>query len=319
MHDSVIVDASRNLAVIGTPAGAIEAIDVASGRSVWASSDAVLPLGVNGDVILARGIDSPPRARLPLIVLDANGRTIRTAFAPLPEEVVALVQDDLSRRFRATATPQGNGFVVTWTFFELEMRGSADAADREPESGQFSGSFRFEPASGAIASLNVPDEAGAVQRGAWRSGRVLASVEGGRGEALVLRRQDSATGQQISDEQISRHAIADLRSSDGAFVMVSERVGAGGPDDPEYRWSVWSLDTGAKAMELRRDVSATPFFVASETLVYVAHPHGKSIGGVWVDEPLKLEALRLSNGTPQWQRAIRDVRYTGEVPPGRGR
>jgi hypothetical protein len=317
LRSGVVVDPAKGVAYLGTPSGGIEALDLSTGRPAWTSTAAALPLALNGKLLLARTQEAKPAARLPLVVFDDEGRKLLEAFAPLPKDVVGIVQDDPWRQFRATAVADGEGFVIEWTFVNRRNRGgSADSPEQGPRESRESGALRFDPRTGqSIAFAN--DVGVGEQPAPWEVAGVVASTEGGQGGPLVLKRRDAATGQQLPDRLLARQSIADLRSADGAYLMVSERVGAGGPDDPEYRWSVWSLDEGEKAGDVRRDVSASPFFVQKESLVFTAQPHGYRRGDSWIDEPLKIVSIRLSSGSPQWDRAIRDVTFRGPVPPGR--
>jgi hypothetical protein len=316
LRDSVIVDPQRAVAYVAAPAGGIEALDLSTGRPAWTAANAAMPLAINGRLILTRGQEAKPGARMPLVVLDDTGRVVREAAAPLPDGVRALVDDNAMQRFRATARADGDSFVVTWTYHSRTLPASVKELDRRDDIHELSGSFRFEPASGRVIALEAVDPAPA-QTPPWRAGAVLATPEGGHGGPLVLKRQDAATGRPLPDQLIARRSIAELRSADGAWLMVSERVGAGGPDDPEYRWSVWSLESAEKGGELRNDVSASPFFVQGESLVYVAQPHAALRGATWIEEPLKIEAVRLSAATTSWNRPVRDVAYRGPRPSGR--
>ncbi len=303
LRDSVIVDAQRGVAYAGKPGGGIQALDLVSGRLMWSSADAAMPLATNGRLILARGEDAIPSPRLLLVVLDADGKTVRQTPVPLPEPVRGLVSDDPVRQFRVSATAEADAFIVSWTFHS--RRG-------EPEPLNLSGAFRFEPNSGRTITLPAP--ALPSQAAPWRVGNVIASTSGGHGEALTLKRWDATMQRALPDVALSRKSIAELRSSDGAHLVVSERAGAGGADDPEYRWSIFSLETGAKLGEIRRDVSASPFFVHGDSVIYSAQPHGFLRGGEWVNENLKIESVRLSNGAPQWDLEVRDVEYHGPIP-----
>jgi hypothetical protein len=110
-----------------------------------------------------------------------------------------------------------------------------------------------------------------------------------------------------------------LASADRGHVLAAERVGAGGPQDPEYRWSIFSVDSGDFVGELRRDISASPFVVWNGTLVFETPRIGYRTGETWVDEPLKIRGLRLSNGASLWDHEIRDLSYQGTTPPRRRR
>jgi hypothetical protein len=134
---------------------------------------------------------------------------------------------------------------------------------------------------------------------------------------LTLKRWDALTGVAFPDRVLLQKAIVALPSADESLLLGSERVGEGGPEDPEYRWSIFSLETGERLAEIRRDVSAAPFFIWDGNVVFESRPYGYRIGEVWVDEPLKIRAVRFSRGVPVWDRAVRHLEYRGPVPPAR--
>jgi hypothetical protein len=108
-----------------------------------------------------------------------------------------------------------------------------------------------------------------------------------------------------------------MPSADQNHLLTSERVGEGGPDDPEYRWVIFAMDTGDRVTELRRDVSAASFFVFSDSVILESRPHGYLRGDLRVDEPLEIQSVRLSTGVPKWKVELRDLSYRGPRPPAR--
>jgi hypothetical protein len=132
-----------------------------------------------------------------------------------------------------------------------------------------------------------------------------------------LKRWDARTGQALPDRTLLETALVALASADQQHLLASERVGTGGPSDPEYRWSIFSLESGERVGELRRDVSASPFFVWKDEIVFISQPYGLRSGDEWIEEPLKVRAFRLTDGGPVWDRAVRDLEYRGTTPPAR--
>jgi hypothetical protein len=327
LRRGAIVDPVRGGAYISRPGGTIDAVDLTSGRTLWTSGDAAVPLGV-GDGLLIAQFEEKPKAteRLQVVVMNvAGGDKVSEASIPLPAGVRGLVADERGRSFRATAEREGSHFLVSWYYLEHLSRGIA------PERGQpmvrrFAGSARVHPQTGKV----VASEGGPVNEvpgrwkthgtpplPPWRSGNVSARTEGGRGGPLTMRRTDALSGRSLPDQTLSKAAITSVPSADQRHLLASERVGEGGPDDPEYRWAIFAIDTAERATELRRDVSASAFFVFGDSVILESPAHGYRRGDLQVDEPLEIHAIRLSTGVAKWEVELRDLGYRGPRPPAR--
>jgi outer membrane protein assembly factor BamB len=322
-----LVQQSRNALFVAKPGGRVEAVDLTSGRTLWSSGDAASPLGQDDAYVVAQIEQIPPDSRLRVVVLDAgDGRKISEASIDLPPDVRALVQDDLGESFRAVAEREGAVFVISWFYQFLPIEAVAERGEHE-EPRLVAGTIRILADSGrvvgaAAAAVNaVPDRFrafGSAPRPPWRAGNVSASVEGGRGDPLTLKRSNSVTGAVLPDRVLSKQAISSLASVDERNLLAAERVGEGGEDDPEYRWRIFNLETGDSIAEFRRDVSVAPFIVSRENVVFESAAHGFLSGGaVWVEEPLRIHAVRASTGSPVWSTTVRDLSYRGPMPPKR--
>jgi hypothetical protein len=328
LRRGVVVDTSS--AYVARPEGGIAAVDLASGRSVWSSDAAAVPLAMVGPLLIAQAEDLPPVRRLRIVVFDtaARGRKVIESSIALPEDVYAIVDDEASRSFRVKAEPESNGVRISWTFTETEMEGATDGM--APSVRTVTGAAHLDVTTGRAlpvtprrvtvdAMAETLMSSNALKQLPVRSGDVLATTEGGRGGPLFLKRWDAQTGAPLPERELLKKAIVALASADRAHVVGAERVGAGGPDDPEYRWSIFAVESGELAGEVRRDVSASPFVVSGSNLVFETPAHGFRRGEVWFEEPLKIRAVRLSTGVPLWDQEIRDMRYRGDVPPGRSK
>ncbi|HYR27137.1 MAG TPA: hypothetical protein VEU30_01650, partial [Thermoanaerobaculia bacterium] len=264
--------------------------------------------------------------RLLVAVLDAaRGTKVSEAAIALPAGVRGLVGDHKGRRFQASAERDGATFLISWFYYETVVPGAMKKREQLPIR-LFAGSARVQTDSGRVLNSDgglVDDVPGRWKRhGAppdepWQSGNVSARAEGGRGKALTLKRTETGSGRPLPDHVLSKAAITSVAASDQRHVLASERVGDGGPDDPEYLWLVYATETGEKATELRRDISATPFFVFGDSIIVSSPAHGYFRGQLKVEEPLELHAIRLTTGVPKWEVELRDLEYRGKVPPAR--
>jgi len=325
LRRGVVVDAAT--AYLGTPYGGIAAIDLENGRELWSSDDAALPLALLGRLLVTQVEETQRATRLRIVVFDvsARGRKVVEATIPLPDDVYAIVEDELERSFRATAERDDNAILVSWSYTERQVRGMMPE-DPPPAPRIVSGTARIDLATGGVTRVSprrvVADAvserlmaANGLAQTPWRSGGVLATTEGGRGGPLFLRRWDALTGERLPDRQLLAKALVALVSADRGHLLATERVGTGGAGDPEYRWAIFNVETGVLTGELRRDISASPFVLAKGNIVFEAPAHGVRVGETWITEPLKLRGVRLSTGAPIWDRELRDLRYRGKVPP----
>jgi hypothetical protein len=330
LRDTAIIDPAHGAAYVATPGGTVDAVDLSAGRTLWTSAEAAVPLGIDQGLVVAQSEEKPlPTEKFKIVVLDAaNGGKVSEATVMLPDGVRALVEDEIGKSFRATAEREGALFVVSWLYSDFEVRGKAPSENEKPALHFYAGSVRLDPRSGKVINASGGELTGPPARwkryGAppqqpWQSGTVSARAEGGRGGPLVLKRTDAASGRALPDQTLSAHALVDVASYDQAHLLVSERVGGGGPDDPEYHWIVYAVETGERISELRRDVSAAPFFVFGDSIVLTSQPRTYIRGDVRVDEPLQLQAFRLSSGVPKWNVELRDLSNHHPLPPHRRR
>ena len=331
LRRGVIVDGARGVLYLPQNNGEIEAIDLSAGRVVWTFADAALPLAVDGALLVAQG-ETEEKGRLPIAIvdLDNGGRKVIDAVVPLPDDVRALIVDDFEKSFRATAEREGDSFLISWTYVERTVQGVWRAPEEPLPTKTVTGAARVNIATGQVLAAVAPpakvrtDAAAervralySLAQTPWHAGNILASIQGGRGGPLTLKRFDARTNVALPDRVLLRKVITAMPSAEEKYLLASERVGEGGPDDPEYRWSIFSLETAERLGELRRDVSAAPFLVWKENVVFESRPYGYRVGEVWIDEPLKIRALRLSRGVPVWDRTVRHLEYRGPVPPAR--
>jgi hypothetical protein len=319
LRRGVIVDSGRNAIYLPAPDSSIQAIDLSAGRVLWETHDAALPLTADDSLLVAQG-EEREKDELPIAVLDLQtaGRKTLEAVIPLPRGVRALVADEKGRSFRARAELQGNSVVISWTYRNLNVEGVAPPPGERPRVRIVSGEARIDLRSGNVVAMpGGPLVEDPVPPARWNAGNVLASTSGGRGGPVTLKRSDARTGAPLPDRVLVKKGIVALPSAERSHLLASERVGKGGPDDPEYRWTIFSSETGERIGELHRDVSAAPFFLAGGNVVFESRPFGYRVGEVWVDEPLKIRAMRLSQGVPVWEHPVRHLEYRGPVPPAR--
>ncbi|HKR63591.1 MAG TPA: hypothetical protein VJZ00_07655 [Thermoanaerobaculia bacterium] len=318
----VVADVAGGTLYASAVGGGIDAIDAATGRVLWSSNDAAVPLTLVGGRLVAQVEEKPAVERLRLALIDtaSRGRKVADAIVALPDGVDAIVADNLTRSFRVTAEHDASGVVISWMFTEVEDDGGIHVPGEVSQQRIVNGAARVDLETGRVTPL-APRRviSNSATDAAWRAGDVLSSVEGGRGAAIVLKRRDARTGAVLPDRELLPRGLFALPSADRAYLLATSRVGAGGPEDPEYQWSIFSAATGELLGELRREISASPFVVANGNIIFEAPPRGYKSGDTWIDEPLTLRAVRLSSAVPVWDHEVRDLRYTGKQPPSKSK
>jgi hypothetical protein len=332
LRPGVLIDRTRGAIYTGLPAGGVDSLDLQTGRSRWSSPDADLPLALRDRTLVAQNEETRPGAGLPIVALDVeqNGRRLWSLTAPLPPGVIALVTDTLHRSFRSTARVEGNHVVVSWTYRGAPVQGVARTPGRPLDELTLSGAVRIELSTGRVLDTQETPgppaptvtglpaqlmESNGLPQPPSRAGNVYAAAVGGRRAPVILKRWNAASGAALPDVVLVKDGVVAIPSSDARHVLASERVGKGGPDDPEYRWSVFSQESGLRLAQLRRDVSAAPFFVSDRSVILESPPHGFLQGNTWVARPLEIIAVSLTNGNSIWSHAIRDLEFRGVAPP----
>ncbi len=281
LRPGVVVDTASDVAFIACPDGAVEAISLGYGDSIWRNPAAQMPLAVvNGRLVAQVEVDAP--GRLALAILDArSGLLLRSTEVKLPDSVHALVDDGLGTRFRVRAESTGGVPLFVWRHTYQEIRGTP------PEEGEGGvtvqeGTFRLNLDSGE----------------AWVAGAPLAAPRAAI-EIAAPERLAGAFGRQF-------------RAADGGFVLASDyrkSVVAG----DSYTWTVLTSD-GTVVGSMPAPVSYAPFHVTGRVLAFVLRPSIVRVGDDIRENPLSLRALSLVGGTEQWSVEIRDTTYSGPVP-----
>src|SRR5258707_5601768 len=225
-----IVNPAGSAVYVAKPNGTIDAVDLASGRALWTSAEAALPLGVDQNLLVAQ-FEEKPRAseQFHLVVLDAtSGRKLNEATVTLPAGVRALVADDKAKSFRATAEREGALFLVSWYYQEYLIDSIAPKPE-EPVLRSYAGSAHLNPQTGKIIAADggqvgdVPGRGkafGAPPQAPWQAGGQAAHTEGGRGGPLTLKRTD-AGGTPLPDQVLSRRALIAAPSADQRHVLAT--------------------------------------------------------------------------------------------------
>jgi hypothetical protein len=296
LGDGVVIDTGRSIAYVMHPKGGIQALDLATGASLWRSKAAERPLALAGNLLVAQARPGE-RGELRVVALDVRKRGAASAEAdlPLPSGVRAEVAETVDRAFHVSASPSPQGFLVAWDSQAMPAlperssarlgRGAGGAskaiAGGEPENLQ--GTALFDPRAGRLLPMKAADA-----------------------QIVPLRPAVASLSSPAAAERL-------FASADGRHVLASRRVGNDTSPAP-YRWTISDAASGAVLGTVRSAVSMRPFVVAGTRLIYVAYPAAQHGESSWIDEPFRLRAVDLATGREAWSRQIRDVAFRGPFP-----
>src|SRR5262245_51341901 len=180
MRAGVIVDPNGSAMYVMRPGTGTEAVDLASGRTIWKAPSAEKPLRVSGDLLVA--VTGQPKEEMEegeapssvnVVFLRArDGQLLRTVSVPLPEGVWSSVDDGPGRSLRLAAEFEQSVVVLSWMVEEQVLSGMAPPASvlREESAtttARTRGVVRIDPASGRISQ--VPITKAAITKDAFGS------------------------------------------------------------------------------------------------------------------------------------------------------
>jgi hypothetical protein len=329
----IVLDADRSRVFVMTPEQTIAAIDLDSGKKVWDSEFAALPIGLHQGLVVAQE-DVEEEQVLGLVFLDAaDGSVAGEALAKLSAPVRVAIRDTTSSRFRASAYTLGRELIVEWEHVQLHKTyGMKDAG--KPGATASSGALQVDVRTGSVVELDQAPQRGAreipaalrdkVARGLApqpaTAGGLLFSIDPVAGDPpgrKVLRRWDGASGADLAPVRISETGL-DLRlpSADGRHFLASGPKLAPERSLESWAWVVLDLLTGKERARVVVEVPAAPFVVHGGALILELPLHGFRDGEEWIDEPRQLRAVGLSSGEKVWKQPVFDPIYRGPVPPG---
>lgn len=331
----VLVDRLGNRIFLMSPERGIDALSLSSGNLDWSSDAAAKPLAIYGDVLIAQADSASASARMEVVLLDANrgGSPLETLALALPAGVFGRVDDGMGASFRATATVRDGVPLISWQSTNRRTKGTAPEPGETLERSQSAGyaldiqSLRLVPVAAPAApqaravlpqAVRAAVAAERFAEGPYEAGQVLAATQvvasNPNSPRLVLRRWDAGSGTALPEVELVRGPIIlQLPSVDRRHLLVSESVAPG--DAEEYRWSLFSLETGEQVGQIRHARSHAPFFVAGRSLVIESPAYGHRVGEEWVDEPRMVRAVVADGGALIWERPLRDTAYRGSYPP----
>lgn len=337
LRPGVIVDPERGEAYLMSPQRGIDAVELSSGRLLWSTPRASVPLALGDGRLVAEAEPSEASGVLPIAMLDAGaaGKPLLETTLALPDGVSATIDETPGATFTVDASLQRDALEVAWRFSQRVVRGVA-GAEPVPER-RVAGAARIDlktglaqpmPASEAATEQHSTPLPGALARLVAANGlpgppqRVgaffIATGSSGQGRErhATIRRWDAASGDELDEIRLEAGFDPGNPSADGRLLLARKAIGSDASGRQSYLWSIHSLETGDRVAQIRMPTASAPFAIVRSTLLYESRPHGHRSDGRWIDEPLELRAIDLATRAEVWKRPVRDTTYRGARPPG---
>lgn len=327
----VVADRASGRVYAMKPGGALEAINARSGRVLFEISLADKPIALLGRMLAAQRENKVTPGVLEIVVIDTSlpSRTSMIELA-LPTDELALVDDTLGRTFSITSTIRDGDLLIGWTAARHWVS-PIPPAEGQPTYEEKKGAARLDLASGRgypVEPSLVEDElqlpeavrAFAAEPNLFgppiRAGALIVSTQTtvADGNSRIVLKRWSADGIALPDVELFRgEPIVQWPSSDGRHLIISERVAP--TEMNEYLWNIYSLETGARAGQLRNHFSRAYFYVDGTRLIHDVWPFTYRVDGKIMEFKRQVRAVDLASGAILWQRPLRETLYHGPYPP----
>lgn len=332
----VIVDRAGSRVYTMHQDRSVEAFDLGTGSRVWISDAAQKPLWAAGNTVYAQGFPKPDNGNLHILFLnDADGSLQpETLEVPLPTSVEPQIDEQRGKTFAVHLLGDAQSLLVSWDFLDqssmpkpwpdaptpkIVFEQGAALLDPVSEKVEQVSLSAVSPRSRAPAAVGLLLDTSTLKEPFWLAGTVTANItdssraQGGR--EIVLQRWDAETGAALQDITLFEGpVVSHMASADQQHYLVATLSGDTVNGVVQYRWSVFSLESGDLAGEFLMNTSAMPFSLAAGSVLLVTPPFGHLVDDTWVEVAPMVRKLDMQSGAEIWARPIRDTIYRGPVP-----
>ncbi len=337
----VVIDETRNRAYVMGFDGGVDAVDLIMGGTIWSVPINAKPLGMHGSLLVVQQeVLGDDHLNVAFLEVDNAGDMVLTSRMPLPAKVKPLIAERLGERFSAHTITRSDELFITWQY-QMRPRSGSHGGSREAiqsvktTTGAFGIDLEtgfaivledysiLEPSPLVLPSgMNQPVHAGETRLAPSKAGNVFFAHHpthrdpAGRRTVQRWRAED---GQQLTDLTISDPLMSfKLVSSNSPHYLASGVLEQDSQLWARFTWNVYNLETGAMVGQSRSHIAAAPFFITGNLIIHELQPSGHLDGDKYLEAPRRLVAVSLEDGLELWNRPLRDLRYHGVMPPGRG-
>jgi hypothetical protein len=320
-----VVDPEKPLAYLMAPGARIDEVDLPSGQVLATSTQGARPLLLYNAILLAQAEPGEQSESLNLIGLNAKDLTVSFETAmPLPSGVHPSIDDRLGGAFHVSGRFDAGEIVVQWRSVQRRVTGipssepariAAGWARIDPNTGHLISSGSGEaPVREAELPAAVRElvQSGALPNKPCEVDDLTAAIqyrEEDGATSVVLRRWNKETGEALPDVKLFGGELTFRgRSADCNHLLASRAMDG-------WLWSIYSMVTGDKVVEIHMPAPAAQFFIRHGSLFYLVPATLLSAGGqLKINQPPKLSAIDLKTGGELWSRPIRETGYLGPYP-----
>jgi hypothetical protein len=291
IHPGIVADDELTRVYAGDRAGALHALDVDTGRSLWRSDGPAFPLGLIGDAVVALAPSGGTSDAVLRAWHAASGEVLGEARVALPPDVSLEFRPQPASRLETRVSTTTEGLRLDWHFRAWPLRGAllvgTDGAPDQSGRIEAAGAIAIRLVDGALVAAVLDD----APRPATFNARTVDPSErfaGATGEHF-LAADDRAVA--VSDEVPHPHLgyiqRLDLRSRSGEPIGTLESP---------YAW--------------------LPFIVREQLMLYRIGPVMTDLPGEGrVEHGSRLIAHDFATGKVRWSFDALERRYFGPQPP----
>lgn len=336
-----VADAAGKIGYIPAASGGVEAIDLDTGKVLWANKDAGKPVAVGGKQLATQTGVADKANSLRIVVLDITdkGKQLSMSDTVMFPDWVS-VAPTYGRTFSAEGNIEDGTLLLKWKANAFYAGGAppppevVEAAKKEA-----TGVARVDLANGKVTMLpadkapvgpkvKLPDSlAKTMSQQYWTGsdwktdlfivGKTVSAISvkeaGGIGE-MALKRWDLETGNPLETVELLRgKALWPQRSVDGGYLFVHQGVVKEQLPPGDYAWWVFSLESG-------KQVGKFPFESVLNNVVVIGSRAYYLVGGpakfqpVPAVQPRFLRAIDLMSGKTLWERPVEGEKLLPPLP-----
>ncbi len=326
LTSGVLYAPERGSIFVMLPGGGIAEVELATGSERWRTTAAAKPLLIHQGRLLAQADGKSDKLRLRSFDLsDLKTAPVGIEY-DLPGDVTASIDDEMLLAFRARAVVKGGDPYVIWSYKRNSSRLQPSYADQVDTNGK--GAIRIDMNRRTAVSADLAKLRSGIERSSFQPGGLASAIrpagnafaglelvgKPGQERQAVLKRWRKSDEKPLDDVALES---SDVRrwvfSADNRHVMLGSLRADAGPEE-RYAWTVYSMKSGERLVEIARPKSGAPYIAHDSTLLYVSAPMRKRVGDELVEVPLSIEAVGIDNGKSAWSQAVRDTAYRGPYP-----
>ncbi len=285
LHRGVIIDALNHDFFIINPNNGMDAISGKTGKSIWHSNKADLPLQIVGNQVYAKTATDKMGEITLLMLNQMDGKITHKQTLSLPQKISTNINDGIYSRFKLSAnSPTSEN--IQWQYQPL----ISQALNINPNRQEFQ---KKQPSYGEII-INQTNSLNNIQVNNLNYDKASKAAIIQTGKFLP-----NLKGRQFKDVS-------------GQFILVSQLKPHAGLWN-KYSWEIYNINGDFKG-QMSHHVSFRPFVIYNNLIAFVDMPYTKTIDKNFKEFPLALEVYSLNSGQLLWRKEVRNLKFQGEHP-----